>query len=214
MPLRRAWWSRVASPLRLIVAVGLAFAILVGAAAVGVVSAGRHCSMPCCADGEMEGCGGGSCSVDLSSMGTPRKPTPEPAPADDDPLCGAHPARSDAAVKEAHAHPAPRSRPTRAGRRVGRAHEADHNAARHGTPSAPAVSGSAIARPCPPGCGAGVLTFSQFRRSKESAPPSVAAWARLPPRGQRIRHAFALPLASAVWGRPFVPRGPPRARPV
>lgn len=204
---------------RALLAVVLSLAVLSSAAPPEIVSAGHHCSMPCC-QGTGAGHGGGadgSCHVDLSNLAKPRRPTKPVKPVEAEPLCGTEkllsrlkavpPVRlAPVASESSHGHhghdPAEQVEDVEQSSR-------QHDSERHG--ATPHINAAVVSKPCPPNCGSAATSFTQFRRTRDAAtlpfklrprPPSSDVSAR-----EDERHTYT----SSAWRRPCRPRGPPHA---
>lgn len=218
--LLRTLSSTRARIVRALLAVMLALAVLASAAPPEIVSAGHHCSMPCCqsARGERGGCAEGSCHVDLSNLAKPAKltkPVKSAKLVESDPVCGAEKLLSrlkavppvrlvPAASEPPHGHLGHDS--IEHGEAVAQPSQ-QHESGRHGT--TPQMRAAAVSKPCAPGCGSAATSFTQLRRTRDAAALSFKLRPRPPSSSIRAREDERHTYASSAWRRPCRPRGPP-----
>lgn len=147
----------------------LSLALLSGAIPLATLSAAHSCSMPCCAEGV------GGCSTGACSGGALSKP---PEKTEEEKLCGTQAAHDSHGAQKG-------GRPVEASKKSEHCHtdavesetaNADSNAKPPEASSmgeaegaANAISSGALASPCPRDCCAGLGSFAQTRRGRDSA---------------------------------------------
>ena len=77
------------------------------------------------------------------------------------------------------------------------------------TPVQPSLSAQSVAKPCPPECGTGVVSFAQLQRGRDTAALAHAMHPRPPTIARQRAHIEADFLTTTAFPKRVRPRGPP-----
>jgi hypothetical protein len=188
---------------RVVVAAILILVMLGGIAPFSTLSATALCTMDCCVG--LAPHAAGSCHMNMSA-GTPgpeAKKSCETTESSDEitggvmGMVGSH-SSFQAVTIDASEHCDKKSAPE--GARVPSTEK---------TPVQPSLSAQSVAKPCPPECGTGVVSFAQLQRARDTAALAHAMRPRPPTiAGQRAQIEANFLTATALHNR-IRPRGPP-----